>query len=114
MTTDRNINPETGLGWNNKRGYRRGTWEYNRNHGLLRAYKITLQEWYDLFDKQGNVCAICLGDHRNGKNWHTDHNHKTGTVRGILCGSCNTGIGKLKENKQIMLRAIDYIERTRD
>lgn len=107
----RNISPETGLGYNNKRGYRRGTWEYNRNHALLQHYGISLQEWYTLFDQQNNICAICGADQPRGKNWHTDHNHKTGKVRGILCGWCNTALGKFQESEDIMRKAVKYLER---
>ena len=107
--SERNINPVTGLGFNNKRGYRRGTPEYNRNHGLWRLYRITLQEWEALFDKQGRVCAVCGDDNPRGKNWHTDHSHSTGKIRGILCGSCNTGIGKFRESEEIMKKAAKYL-----
>lgn len=105
----RNINPETGLGFNNKRGYLRGTPEYLRNHGLLRAYGISLQDWLVLFKGQGSVCKICGSSNPSGKNWHTDHDHRTGKIRGILCGCCNTGLGKFREDKNIMMKAIKYL-----
>lgn len=105
----RNIDPKTGLGFNNKRGYRRGTPEYNRNHGLWTHYRITLQEWEALFDAQGRVCAVCGEDNPRGKNWHTDHSRTTKKIRGILCGSCNTGIGKFRESEEIMKKAAKYL-----
>lgn len=105
------INPETGLGYNNKRGYARGTYEYNRNHGLIRNYSITLKEWYKLFEEQGSVCAICGTDRPRGKNWHTDHNHKTKKIRGILCGWCNTALGKFQESKIVLQKAGEYIDK---
>lgn len=106
----RNIDPLTGLGYNNKQGYLRGTWEYNRNHSLRRYYKIDLTEWYAIFKNQGNVCAICGGDDPRGKNWHTDHNHVTGKVRGILCGCCNTALGKFNEDKKLLEKAALYLD----
>ena len=105
----RNINPETGLGFNNKRGYLRGTSEYNRNHGLIRYYGITLQEWESLFNSQSRLCKICGSDEHRGKNWHTDHDHKTGKVRGILCNWCNTALGKFQESEDILKKAIAYL-----
>lgn len=104
------INPETGLAYNNKRGYRYGTYEYYRNHSLLQKYGISLLEWEALFDSQGRVCAICDTDEKRGKNWHTDHNHVTGKIRGILCGWCNTALGKFQENKELLRKAAAYID----
>lgn len=68
-----------------------------------------------------NGCAICgikepLGDGR----WHIDHDHsccKNGSCdscrRGVLCNFCNSMIGFARENKEILLNAIDYLERHR-
>ena len=36
-----------------------------------------------------------------------DHNHTTG----LLCGLCNSGLGKFLENKQLLLNTIKYIEK---
>ncbi|MBI2851941.1 MAG: Hpy99I family type II restriction endonuclease [Chloroflexi bacterium] len=40
-----------------------------------------------------------------------DHNHRTGKVRGWVCDSCNTGIGRFKDDTEILKRAIEYIEK---
>ncbi len=39
-----------------------------------------------------------------------DHNHRTGEVRGWVCDSCNTGIGRFKDNVELIKRAIKFIE----
>jgi len=39
-----------------------------------------------------------------------DHNHRTGQIRGWICDSCNTGIGRFKDNIKLMERAIKYVE----
>lgn len=105
----RNINPKTGLEYNNKRGYLRGTPEYNRNNILMQYYRISLKEWEVLFASQGFACKICGSYEHRGKNWHTDHNHETGKVRGILCNWCNTALGKFQEDEWILLQAIQYL-----
>lgn len=56
-------------------------------------------------------CPIC---HRDFKREHKndvvlDHNHKTGAVRGYICGSCNASIGKFKEDINILKRAIEWL-----
>jgi hypothetical protein len=105
------LNPLTNLGYNNKYGYRYRTKDYNRNNNLLKLYKLTLDDWNALFKAQGNVCAICGTDEMRGHNWHTDHAHGSNIIRGILCGWCNTGIGKLQESAEIMRKAISYIKK---
>lgn len=80
-----------------------------------RKFGITRQEYAELFHKQGGVCAICKSPEtamRLGKvkALAVDHNHSTGAVRGLLCSDCNTGIGKLKEDRKILLEAIKYLD----
>jgi len=39
-----------------------------------------------------------------------DHNHQTGKVRGWICESCNTGIGRFDDNVEQLKRAVSWIE----
>lgn len=39
-----------------------------------------------------------------------DHNHKTGKARAWICDSCNTGLGRFKDDISIMERAIEYLK----
>lgn len=39
-----------------------------------------------------------------------DHNHKTGKIRGYICGSCNASIGKFHEDIVRMERAIKWLK----
>lgn len=39
-----------------------------------------------------------------------DHNHKTGEIRGLLCGLCNSGIGHFKDKIKLLKKAIKYLE----
>ena len=39
-----------------------------------------------------------------------DHDHLTGEIRGWICDSCNTGIGRFQDNTNIMRKAIRYLE----
>lgn len=81
----------------------------NRNFWLKRRYGVgdVTVNWFVL--QQRSLCALCLA----GKPEHVDHNHATGSVRGILCFNCNRGIAKFAEDTELMDRAIDYLNRTK-
>ena len=38
-----------------------------------------------------------------------DHCHKTGKIRGLLCGGCNTSIGSFEDNPELLKNAIKYL-----
>jgi hypothetical protein len=56
------------------------------------------------------ACDLCG---KQADNLHIDHDHSTGQVRGVLCSSCNTGLGKLGDTIEGLQRAITYLERGR-
>lgn len=74
-------------------------------------YKIEPHEFNQMLEDQRFKCPICVNDldMENGK-YATDHNHDTGVTRGILCPSCNLGIGNLKDSPTILRAALDYLE----
>lgn len=81
--------------------------------GALKAnYGITPEQWDDLWQSQGEVCASCgdapLPDSK--RRFHVDHNHTTGEVRGILCHGCNVALGLLKEDPERIRSLAAYIE----
>jgi hypothetical protein len=82
----------------------------HRHHVLKSRYGITMEEYYQMLETQNNKCAVC--DNKATKTLDVDHDHETGRVRGLLCNNCNRGIGHLKDNPDILRRAISYLERT--
>lgn len=58
-----------------------------------RRYGVSVEEVFNKQKEQDNACAICHATFTRTP--HVDHNHLTGKVRGLLCGSCNTACGKL-------------------
>lgn len=54
-------------------------------------------------------CPICSVYHER---LHVDHCHDSGLVRGLLCGSCNKGIGLLRDSKKNLKNAIKYLAQT--
>lgn len=76
----------------------------------LKRYGVT-EDWYQSkLKEQKNLCAICLKPLVPGRYTHIDHNHHTGIVRGLLCHHCNFLIGNAKEDKFILMQAINYLE----
>lgn len=62
----------------------------------------------ELYEKQDSKCAICRVDLLKPV---VDHNHETGEVRGLLCASCNTGLGQFEDDPKIVLEAYFYLRR---
>lgn len=81
-----------------------------RDGYLRRKYGITLEQEIALREAQDGKCAICQ-DKPEGDWLHVDHDHETGTVRGMLCGNCNMAIGLLRESIATLTNAITYLER---
>lgn len=81
----------------------------------LRAYGLTQAGWDALVNRQGNRCAVCRTDKPGGRGerWHIDHDHVTARVRGLLCGRCNTAIGMLGDDPEIIRAAARYVEEHR-
>lgn len=49
-------------------------------------------ELYDArLESQGGGCAICAATPKT-RRLDTDHDHRTGVVRGLLCHRCNRGL----------------------
>lgn len=75
---------------------------HGRRSALMMNYGITPEDWEKLFESQNGECASC-GDvppEDAKRRFHVDHDHSTGTVRGILCHSCNVALGHLKEDQE--------------
>ena len=73
-------------------------------------YGLTKDQFDELFDSQGRCCAICKTKDKGPKDWHIDHDHVTGKVRGVLCRHCNPMLGKAKDDPDILRRAADYLD----
>lgn len=80
-----------------------------RDAQLKRNYGITLDDYNSMLAGQRGVCAICHGLNQSGKPLHVDHCHKSGVVRGLLCNSCNRGIGYLADDADRLLNAAKYV-----
>lgn len=90
-------------------------YEAKRRSNYKSRYKITLEEYDELLEKQGGLCAICSQPEsltKDGKlhKMAVDHNHETMQVRGLLCMNCNTRLGYF-EGKGLLTRMVSYLMR---
>jgi hypothetical protein len=98
-----------------KREYKK---QYNISHRKerrergLKMYGLTPEQYDEMFAKQNGCCAIC-GKHqkRFKQTLNVDHNHITGKIRELLCHSCNSAIGLMKDSKIMLNKALLYLEK---
>lgn len=101
--------------------------EYAKNYRLNHLYEekigrvkrefgLSPEQYLAIVKSQNNECAICgktgtifQKGHSKANSLCIDHNHKTKKVRGLLCSNCNIGIGNLKDDVDILKKAINYL-----
>jgi hypothetical protein len=83
---------------------------YKRSDKLKYRYGITIQQYEAMFNEQNGVCAVCK-EPPNKRRLAVDHNHVTGTIRRLLCFRCNTIIGRVHENPEILYQLANYLEK---
>lgn len=109
----RNVRAE----WTEERRAHSRVWQrdYNREKNRFRKYGLTKEDYLRMVDEQNGMCAICQKPY----DWetsalHIDHCHVTGRVRGLLCHSCNKGLGHFYDDVANLARAVDYLKKAAD
>ena len=83
---------------------------------LKTTYDMSEKDYTDMFHAQRGECKICSTKLTNvfekifNAKTAVDHCHDTGKVRGLLCGTCNTGLGGLKDSPELLRKALEYLE----
>jgi hypothetical protein len=78
---------------------------------LKNRFGINIEQYEDILKKQKFRCAIC-NRHQDefDRRLAIDHVHdSTKRIRGLLCSSCNQGIGNFHDNIKILKKAIGYL-----
>jgi len=87
---------------------RRATAKANTHRSRLqRCYSMTPEDLTRMQREQDDKCLICK---QKPDTLHIDHCHSTGAVRGLLCGTCNRGLGLFKDNPAYLQQAIYYLQ----
>lgn len=85
------------------------TW---KSKALKLKFGITLEQFNQMYNDQQGKCKICnrtseeTGDSRR---LAVDHCHKTGIIRGLLCGNCNRGLGAFQDSEELLALAAKYL-----
>lgn len=85
--------------------------DHRKGYHLLRKYGLSLLEYDKMLKAQDSRCAICRTDTPGRYDrFVVDHCHETEEVRGLLCHSCNLGLGKFKDDIGLLKAAAEYLK----
>ncbi len=80
---------------------------------IKRRYSLSVEDYNARLSEQLCKCKICGKQHdpsvKRGR-LYVDHDHKSGDVRGLLCGACNSAIGYMNDDVEIFEKAIAYLK----
>ena len=82
--------------------------QYRRASRLKVNYGLTVEQHTAMYVVQNGCCAIC-GKPVEYDKIQTDHDHKTGKVRGLLCQSCNLALGVLEAREGVLYDMFKYL-----
>jgi hypothetical protein len=75
----------------------------DRLYTLKRRYGLTRENYNDILISQDYSCALCKASEAGGRGeWHVDHDHNSGVIRGLLCASCNIRLGVYESIKDLI------------
>jgi hypothetical protein len=80
---------------------------YKPHEYMRRKFNLSEEQYENLMSN--NNCQVCGVDISNSKKC-IDHCHKTEKIRGVLCNNCNTALGLIKDDIQILSNLIRYLE----
>lgn len=96
------------------RNRRKGTQEARRLTYVAKQYNLTPEAYQALVERYRGLCWLC----RRNKGRQVDHDHKCcpgktscgKCVRGLLCGPCNKFLGHIRDNQEILVNGIQYLD----
>jgi|GEM_PF-1559272 len=72
---------------------------------IWQNFRLTVEMWFQIFEYQHRVCCVC-GRASPDRRLSTDHEHKSGLIRGLLCQRCNRVFGKIENPRWEMTPAL--------
>lgn len=92
------------------RNKKRGPDKDKNRRNNLKKYGVTPEWFEEKLKSQGGMCSICGGGSSN--KWGTlfvDHDHRSGSVRGVICMNCNTAIGHVGDSAEKLYLIAEYL-----
>lgn len=84
-----------------------------RKFTLKAIFGLTPEDYDEMAKSQGGLCAGCKKKCAIGRRLCVDHCHKTGEIRGLLCGKCNMACGMLDDDPDLMESLAHYFRTSR-
>jgi hypothetical protein len=84
-----------------------------------RLYNLSVAQVEEKSRTQGNVCAVCKRPCKVNRVLSVDHDHSCcpgpkscgKCVRDLLCYRCNTVLGRVEENRELLLNLVEYLDK---
>lgn len=90
----------------------------DRERNFKRYYGMTVDKYEEMLEKQNFVCEICKEketsiDYKTGalRKLSVDHCHTTNKIRDLLCWRCNSVIGRVNEDIDLLSKMIAYLKK---
>jgi hypothetical protein len=76
---------------------------------LRTRYEMSTDDYEALLKGQDGKCAIYGGAPKAYGRLYVDHCHESGRVRGLLCNTCNAGLGQFNDDLDLLRKAVQYM-----
>jgi len=93
----------------------------HRERMLKKNYGVTVEQYERMSEQQNGVCAICSKPETRVAHGgfgvrplSVDHCHDSLKVRGLLCSHCNTALGLMNDDAELLRKAAAYLEKYRE
>lgn len=93
----------------------RDKYSFKRN---VEKMGLSIEAYESMMAAQNNLCYICKRPEKTGRRLSIDHDHNCcpsgrscgKCVRGLICLKCNTALGAVNDDPQILLSMISYLQ----
>jgi Recombination endonuclease VII len=87
--------------------------ECRRMAHICRNHALSAREYRSIMGGSDGKCSICRRSFSASIRPNIDHCHSTGMLRSLLCVACNSALGLFRDDADIVLAAVAYLEHWR-